>query len=84
MPQAGVALGMCVQASALGEQGTLIRNITLLAILIYELVGPLLTKRALERAGNIQEMPEEVKNRRKNKLSLLNFVPFIIKNNKES
>ena len=84
LPQAGVALGMCVQASALGEQGTLIRNITLLAILIYELVGPLLTKRALERAGNIQEMPEEVKNRRKNKLSLLNFVPFIIKNNKES
>ncbi len=84
LPQAGVALGMCVQASALGEEGTLIRNITLLAILIYELVGPLLTKRALERAGNIQEMPEEVKNRRKNKLSLLNFVPFIIKSNKES
>ena len=83
LPQAGVALGMCVQATELGEQGTLIRNITLLAILIYELVGPLLTKRALQRAGDITEMPEEVKNRRKNKLSLLNFVPFIFKNDKE-
>ena len=76
-PQAGVALGMCVQAAALGEQGILIRNITLLAILIYELVGPLLTKRALERAGDITEMPDEVKNRRSHKLSLLNFVPFM-------
>ncbi len=80
LPQAGVALGMCVQATALGEQGVLIRNITLLAILIYELVGPLLTKRALERAHNISEMPEEVKNRRKNKLSLLNLVPLFTKN----
>lgn len=83
LPQAGVALGMCVQATELGEQGALIRNITLLAILIYELVGPLLTKRALQRAGDITEMPDEVKNRRKNKLSLLNFVPFIFKNNEE-
>ncbi len=84
LPQAGVALGMCVQASELGEQGDLIRNITLLAILIYELVGPLLTKRALQRAGNITEMPEEVKNRRKNKLSLLNFVPFLFRSEKEN
>ena len=83
LPQAGVALGMCVQATELGEQGALIRNITLLAILIYELVGPQLTKRALQRAGDITEMPDEVKNRRKNKLSLLNFVPFIFKNNEE-
>lgn len=83
LPQAGVALGMCVQATELGEQGALIRNITLLAILIYELVGPLLTKRALQRAGDITEMPDEVKNRRKNKLSLLNFVPFIFKNNED-
>ena len=79
LPQAGVALGMCVEATVLGEQGTLIRNITLAAILIYELVGPLLTKRALERAHNITEMPEEVKNRRQHKLSLLNIVPFFTK-----
>ncbi len=79
LPQAGVALGMCVEATVLGDQGTLIRNITLAAILIYELVGPLLTKRALERAHNITEMPEEVKNRRQHKLSLLNIVPFFTK-----
>lgn len=50
LPQAGVALGMCVQAMQLGEQGNLIRNITLLAVLIYELVGPLLCKRSLKIA----------------------------------
>lgn len=54
-PQAGVALGMCVTARSLGEQGILIANITLLAILIYELVGPMLTKMALVKAGDIQE-----------------------------
>ena len=48
LPQAGVALGMCVTARQLGAEGDLIRNITLFAILIYELVGPLLTKMALQ------------------------------------
>ena len=79
LPQAGVALGMCVEATVLGQQGILIRNITLAAILIYELIGPLLTKRALERAHNITEMSEDVKNRRQHKLSLVNIVPFFIK-----
>ncbi|MCD8014232.1 MAG: cation:proton antiporter [Lachnospiraceae bacterium] len=65
LPQAGVALGMCVTAQQLGEQGELIRNITLFAILIYELVGPMLTKMSLKKAGEIQPMSEEVKNRRK-------------------
>ena len=64
LPQAGVALGMCVTAMQLGEQGNLIRNITLFAVLIYELVGPLLTKLALTAAGEIQPMPAEVKHRR--------------------
>jgi len=64
LPQAGVALGMCVTAMQLGEQGNLIRNITLFAVLIYELVGPLLTKLALTAAGEIQPMSEAVKNRR--------------------
>ena len=69
-PQAGVALGMCALAKAgLGEQGDLIRNITLFAVLVYEIVGPLMTKWALTRAGDIQEMPDEVKNRRKHKLA---------------
>lgn len=68
-PQAGVALGMCTTAMQLGEQGALIRNITLFAVLIYELVGPLMTKDALMKSGEIQPMPEEVKNRRQNKLA---------------
>ena len=67
-PQAGVALGMCATAMQLGEQGNLIRNITLFAVLIYEIFGPLLTKQALTLAGDIHPMPEHVKNRRQIKL----------------
>ncbi len=68
LPQAGVALGMCTTAMQLGEEGNLIRNITLFAVLIYELVGPLLTKNALIAAGEIKPISEEVKNRRKTML----------------
>ena len=64
LPQASVALGMCVTARSLGAEGDLIRNITLFAILIYELVGPLLTKIALQAAGEIHPMDEAVRNRR--------------------
>ena len=64
LPQAGVALGMCTTAMQLGEQGALIRNITLFAVLVYELVGPLLTRQALTAAGEIHPMPDEVKHRR--------------------
>ena len=74
-PQAGVALGMCgiVASSAdFGNQGALIRNITLFAVLIYELVGPLMTRQALKAAGEIKAIPDEVKNRRQNKLDELN------------
>ena len=53
LPQAGVALGMCVSASELPGDGPLIRNIVLFAVLFYELVGPVLTKWALTRAGDI-------------------------------
>ena len=67
-PQAGVALGMCTTAMQLGEQGNLIRNITLFAVLIYEVVGPLMTKMALTAAGDIKPVSEEVKNRRQTKL----------------
>lgn len=68
-PQAGVALGMCTIASAqFGEQGVLIRNITLFAVLIYELFGPLLTRWALTKSGDIKPMSDEVKNRRQIKL----------------
>ena len=54
-PQAGVALGMCTTAMQLGEQGNLIKNITLFAVLIYEIFGPFLTKLALAKAGEIDE-----------------------------
>lgn len=67
-PQAGVALGMCATAMQLGEQGRLIRNITLFAVLIYELFGPILTRQALTAAGDIKPMSDEVKNRREIKL----------------
>ena len=55
-PQAGVALGMSLTVIAdgtLGTSGELVRNITLFAVLIYELVGPLLTKISLKKAGEI-------------------------------
>lgn len=70
LPQAGVALGMCTTAMQLGEQGSLIRNITLFAVLIYELFGPLLTRQALTAAGDIKPIPEEVKKRRHTKLEM--------------
>lgn len=54
LPQAGVALGMSVTAAhELGSAGSLIRNIVLFAVLIYELVGPMLTKMSLIKAGEI-------------------------------
>ena len=68
LPQAGVALGMCATAMELGAEGNLIRNITLFAVLIYELVGPLLTRQALTAAGDIKPMSDEVKMRRHIKL----------------
>lgn len=68
LPQAGVALGMCTTAMQLGEDGNLIRNITLFAVLIYELFGPVLTRQALTAAGDIKPMSDEVKNRRQTKL----------------
>ncbi len=67
-PQAGVALGMCATAMQLGADGRLIRNITLFAVLIYELFGPILTREALKAAGEIKPMSDEVKNRRETKL----------------
>ena len=54
LPQAGVALGMAIKSEALGEVGVIIANITLFAVLIYELIGPMLTKIALLKAGDIQ------------------------------
>ncbi|MBR5260898.1 MAG: cation:proton antiporter, partial [Oscillospiraceae bacterium] len=69
LPQAGVALGMSVTASALGgADAVLVRNIVLFAVLIYELFGPSLTKMALTAAGDIQPMSHAVQNRRAKKI----------------
>lgn len=60
LPQAGVALGMSVTVAAeMGEQGSIIRDIILFSVLIYELAGPILTKFALTKAGEITEKPKE-------------------------
>ena len=67
-PQEGVALGMCATAMSLGAEGGLIRNITLFAVLIYELSGPLLTRMALTAAGEIKPKPDHVEKRRQTKL----------------
>ena len=53
LPQAGVALGMALTAASLPD-GALARNVVLFAVLIYELVGPALTKRCLLAVGEIQ------------------------------
>nr|WP_291234911.1 cation:proton antiporter [Frisingicoccus sp.] len=68
-PQAGVALGMCITAAAkFGEEGAMIRNIILFSVLVYELVGPSMTKWALGKSGDIRPKSHEVENRRAIKL----------------
>lgn len=63
-PQAGVALGMVVTVQALGEEmGGMVRNIILFSVLIYELVGPQLTRIALTKAGEIKAGADDAKNR---------------------
>ncbi len=57
LPQAGVALGMAIKSAELSDGGAIVANITLFAVLIYEIVGPMLTKIMLLKAGEIK--PEE-------------------------
>ena len=40
LPQAGVALGMALTAQSLPGDGSMVRNIVLFSVLVYELVGP--------------------------------------------
>lgn len=66
-PQAGVALGMMSVVAASTEfHGTeeveIIRNLTLFSVMIYELVGPMMTKISLTKAGEIY--PEHRKSSR--------------------
>ena len=48
---------MAIKAEELGPEGVIVANITLFAVLIYEIVGPFLTKISLLKAGEIK--PEE-------------------------
>ncbi len=60
-PQAGVAIGMALTVAdpaVLGSDGAVVKSIVLLAVLVYELVGPLLTKIALTKAGDITPKPD--------------------------
>ena len=53
LPQAGVALGMAATAAQLSD-GHMVRNVVLFSVLVYELVGPTLTKMSLMAAGEIK------------------------------
>ncbi len=53
LPQAGVALGMAMTAQQLSD-GHTVRNVVLFSVLVYELIGPALTKRSLIAAGEIK------------------------------
>ena len=56
LPQAGVAIGMAqLSLTVVPEYGEQIRAVVLCATLVYELVGPLLTKLALQKAGEIKK-----------------------------
>lgn len=67
LPQAGVAIGMAqVVIAKLPEYGEVIRAVVLCATLVYELVGPVITRIALSRAG---EIPADALPERKKKAS---------------
>lgn len=56
IPQAGVAIGLSLLASQkLPECAAAIRTVVLAATFIYELIGPVLTKISLKKAGEITE-----------------------------
>ena len=97
LPQAGVALGMAMKAKEFGEIGEMVSTITLFAVLIYELVGPTLTKTALLKAGDIdpdkrrsarhahvENMPEHKKERHFRRQSIKEAIKAFIKAERES
>lgn len=69
LPQAGVAIGMAQMVSSkfsvinpnIAKQ---VVTIVLCATLIYELFGPVLTKVALTKAGEIQVEPKKLKSKK--------------------
>jgi Kef-type K+ transport system membrane component KefB len=69
-PQAGVALGMVSTVAADKALDPSIANVVrfviLFAVLVYEIFGPVMTKWALTKAGDITEKPADSSRRRKN------------------
>lgn len=62
VPQEGVAIGLATSAAvSLPEYGAKIQTIVLCGVVIYELVGPVITKTALKKAGELNEKTEKVK-----------------------
>ena len=59
LPQAGVAIGMAQMVAASpelpAELASQVVTVALFATLVYELIGPVLTKLALKKAGEINE-----------------------------
>ena len=69
-PQAGVALGMVSTVSSDGiisaDVASVVRFVILFAVLVYEIFGPVATKWALTKAGDITEKPADSSKRRVN------------------
>lgn len=60
VPQAGVAIGLSLAATKIlgADHGGKIRAIILAGTVIYELIGPVTTKIALTKAGEIKKTPQ--------------------------
>ena len=69
-PQAGVALGMvstvCSDGLISASIANVVRFVILFAVLVYEIFGPVATKWALTRAGDITEKPADSSKRKIN------------------
>ena len=71
LPQAGVALGMVSTVAAdktfIGSNvGETVNFVVLFAVLVYEIFGPMMTKWALTKAGDITAKPADKTARKKN------------------
>ena len=73
LPQAGVALGMAMTASSLAD-GSIVRNVVLLSVLVYELVGPTLTKKSLIAAGEIKAEGRTSARKRNNPIEVIHKI----------
>ena len=87
LPQAGVAIGMANMAKAAfdvhgSHTGDVIYTIVLTATLVYELVGPLLTKLALEKANEIDKDTSMIGKHRLVKHHKINDAKIIANTNK--